>query len=117
MDVKLNGFHSGAVSGIFDVNTYMRIAFGANLRRVNAKVAVLKLRIAQSVSERVERRAGHVNVPSLMLRPTTADPIGLRWFVIVIDRQLSRAARNGDGQTAAGVRIAEDHISHRFASC
>ena len=51
MNVKLDGLHSWALAGVFHINRYARFAARMNLRRRNAQIAILKLGIAQPVTE------------------------------------------------------------------
>ena len=85
MEVKLNRFDPGDLSGILNVNSYLSLALRRNLRWLNAKVAVLKLCVAQPITERVEWRAGHVDVTPMM-GPGIIEPISLRRLVVVIGR-------------------------------
>ena len=85
MDVKLNRVDPGDFPGILDVNTHSSLALLGNLQGLNVKVAVLKVRVAQPITERVEWCAGHVDV-SPIVDPALLDPISLRGLIVVIDR-------------------------------
>jgi hypothetical protein len=67
-----------------------------------------KLGVAQPVAERVERRPGHVEKFGGVLVVRIRRPS--RVLVVVVERQLSHGAREGDGELAAGVHVAEEHV-------
>src|SRR5438445_1344450 len=110
-NVELNGLHSSPLPRVLDINAHMRIPVAANLCRIEAEIAVLKLRVTQSIPERIERCTGHIDI-TLGMGPTAVDPIRLRWSVVVICRQLSHTASNSDRQSATRVKVTKQDISH-----
>ena len=75
-----------------------------------------KLRVAQAVAEGIERREGRINVSR------TVFGVGVRRvgraacvLVIVVERLLPDGAREGDGQLAARIHIAEENIGDAVA--
>jgi len=85
MDVKLNRVDPGDFSGVLDVNTHSSFTLLGNLQGIDIKVAVLKVCVAQPITERVEWCAGHVDV-SPVVGPALIDPIRFRGLVVIIDR-------------------------------
>src|SRR5262249_34684575 len=76
-NVELNGFHSRALAGVFNIHTHTSVSLCIDLRRVEVQVAILKLRVAQSVAKRIQRRARHVDIAS-GVTPATVDPVRFR---------------------------------------
>src|SRR5215469_4505581 len=114
-NVELNSFNPGSFSGILNVYTYAHLTILLDHWWIHAKVAVLKSRVAQPVSERIQRCARHIHIP-LRLCPAAINPIGFRELVVVVSRQLARTARNRNGQTAAGVVVPKKHIGESVAA-
>jgi len=85
MNVELDRFHACPIADVFHVQGHTRLAARVDLRRLNKKIAILKFGLAQPLSEGVERRAVHVDVP-LVTGPAFVTPTSLWYFVVIVNR-------------------------------
>src|SRR5207302_1978865 len=111
--VYLHRLHSRALTRIGYVYLHVHAAARVDLPGSKAQVAVLELRITQSISEGVQRCARHVSITAVPV--SRFDPVLLGWLVVVEGGQLTRTARYGDRQAAGGIEVPEQNIGHRFA--
>src|SRR5204863_6063164 len=103
-NIELHDLITGPSSGVLDFNTdsqrQRKVRFRADLQ-----VAETKLRVAESVSKRIEWRPASVKVfrrvfVSRISRPARIHVIVIKWF-------LAHAAGKGHRQLASGVCITE----------
>ena len=62
VQIELDGLYAGQLPRVLDVYAHSRVSTRVDLHGLNAQVAVLELGVAQSVAERIERRARHIRV-------------------------------------------------------
>ena len=96
-------FGAGAFACIFQVHKDVGVLAGADFFPLQAQIFKSEGRVAQAEAERIKRG-------DIVKKIATAG----RWLVIVKGRQMTRRARDGDGQLAAGIEITEQNISHRM---
>src|ERR1039458_8968598 len=101
--VKLHRLSSGTVARVLYLHTDARRPFRMDLRRVDAKVAVLILCVAHAITKRVKRCCRHIDVAALQVM----HPVGFGGLVVVVGGQLANMSGNRNSQPAAGVVIAE----------
>src|SRR6266403_3926322 len=110
MHVKLCDLIRLQCSGVFHVEGNVDTLAGLDLRLADLEIGERERGIAQAVTERIERRALLIPVAlALLFR-------GLRGVVRVVDGDLPHIARPGDGQLAAGHRIAKEQIRNGVAA-
>src|ERR1700722_398710 len=60
--VKLDSLRSRPRAGVLDVEANVNHAFGMDLRRIDAKITVIKMRVTQTVAEGIERGCRHIHI-------------------------------------------------------
>src|SRR5256714_8399729 len=104
--VELHDLVALARARVLHVEADRDVAARRLLRRADAKVAVSERRVAQAVAEVIER-AVDARLLALPLR------VGLRREVV---RYLPRGLREGDGQLAARIVVAEENVGDGSAA-
>src|SRR5580658_856019 len=104
-NIKLYDFVAPHFAGVGDIYADVRRAFGTDRGRCEMQVVVFECRIAESPAERKERERGAAEILALRGR-----------FLIVVVGKLAHRARNGDGQLAAWIVIAEENFGRGGAA-
>src|SRR5205085_12164394 len=104
--VKLRDLVALARARVLQVEADRDVAARRLLRRADAKVAVSERRVAQAVSEIIER-AVHARLLALPLR------VGLRRKII---RYLSNRLRKSDRELPARIVVAEENVGYPSAA-
>src|SRR5215469_2424611 len=100
MNVHLGNFIACTGAGVGYIDADFCGAPGLDLRWLDAQAVELERRIAQPVTEGIERLTGAELVASIV-----------GWLVIVEVGQVADGMRKGDGQFAAGTHVSKNHLS------
>src|SRR5712672_1122600 len=110
MHIKLGDFIRCGGPGVFHVEGNVDTLAGLDLRLADLEIGERERGIAQAVAERIERRALLIPIALALLFRR------LRSVVRVVDGDLPHIARPGDGQLAAGDRVAKEQIRYGVAT-
>src|SRR5579863_828618 len=105
VDVEFSDLVALAAPGVGDVDADGGCVARLHLRGRDAKVIEAKCGVAEAVAEGEERRAVDEGVAAVARR-----------LVIVIVGKLPDGAREGDGQFAAGINVAEEDVGRSGAA-
>src|SRR6266436_8505570 len=139
MDIHLHHFISLAGTGVCYVHGDLRGCIGSNLRRIDSQTREFKGGIAHAISKwkqrsatdgRRTRRRGRSarsvfcrlleehKLSDLASRKRLSGPVLqiaaiARWFVVIEIRQLPNRLRECNGQLAARINLAKNHVRRR----
>src|SRR5580698_2343665 len=100
-EINLSDLFSVAITGISNRKRYFQCAIGRNFFGIQFAAAEIKLRITQSVAERIERLAVEVTVSAVAHR------------VIRKIQQVRRRGIKRHWQMAARINVAEENFANR----